>query len=705
MDAFSAELRLALTLLLNAGVFGCAYRLARRRGGGGPLQAACDAFLAYFVVQYVAVALPGALGGLNLWTMSLVAFAALAGMWFAAGKAPEVPTAPQTHAPWAADHFALLACFTFFAAYLAAHVYQQRAAPPLATDPLVYHLPTAVQWLQTGKLGLFPTWYWNPAATYSPATSSTFMAWLMLPVRNDVFARFVQAPALLFIFLLVARLCREFGCGRAVAGLVGLAAGMSRPFVSEALIAKDDLFVTAFFGAAVLSLAPSNLRDRLGAWRVGLAFGMVLACKYTVLLVCPLFLFMADAPFRARWRARDWAVALGVGIPLFAPWYVRNVVLTGNPLFPVDVKLFGRTVFEGLFGTERDQQLRTGTGVWKMLGQTYHSLPAALIVPLAAAWLAGLAAARRAALRDPLQRACLIGSAATFALFLLTSPHHEVRYMYPLLLLQFGVAGMAIARWVRPAPMRVAAAGALAAVSAATAFEPGLMPNITTRLAQAAVATVVVVAAAVLQAGVFKLDARRLGYAAVALALVASMPVYVYWGLFLRTYYVKTSEIRAGGGTDVSGITFAWSLQYAAEEPLWTFVRENLPDDATIAIANTFFVYPFQDASYRRRLGHAPVRRGLHDFRDFPRMGDTVPGDLIVQRMTDVQNADPDKATWLENLRRLGAEYLVIATFPHESDPPERRLVAEERGLFKMIFEDPKAGAVYRIRWDATPAR
>src|SRR5688572_32110308 len=101
MEAFAVELRLGLTLLLNAAVFGCAYHVARRRGSGGPLQAACDAFLAYFVVQYVAVALPGALGAFNLWTMSLVALAASAGMWFVARNAPDVDAggASRTRAP------------------------------------------------------------------------------------------------------------------------------------------------------------------------------------------------------------------------------------------------------------------------------------------------------------------------------------------------------------------------------------------------------------------------------------------------------------------------------------------------------------------------------------------------------------------------------------------------------------------------------
>ncbi len=698
MNAFANEINLAATLLLNATVFVCAFRLAKRRGGSGTLQAACDAFVLYFVVQYAAVALPGALGVFNLWTMSAVALFASLLMWVGSGRSCDL-FSRRACPPWSAGHIGFAACLTFVAAYIAAHLYDQRHQPPIATDALVYHLPTAVQWIQTGRLGLFPTWYWNPAATYSPATSSAFMAWLMAPLRNDVFVRFVQAPALVFIFLLAARLARVFGCTRTVAGLAGVAAAMSRPLLSEALIPKDDLFVTAFFGAAVLSLTPSNLRDRLGPWRVGLSFGMVLACKYTVLLVCPLFLFMVDAPLRAKWRGRDWLIALGVGSVLFMPWYVRNVALTGNPLYPVDVKLFGRTILEGLFGTERDEQLRTAGGVWKMLAQTYHSLPPVLLAAIAVAWAAGLIAARRELRGDPLHRACLLGSAVTFVIFLVTSPHHEARYMYPLLLLLFGVAGLAVARWVKPEAARVAVAAALAATSLATAFNLELAPHIAGRLGQAAVATLLIVAVVVLQRRVLQLHAKRLALAvAVALLLAATIP-YVYWAAYVEQYYRKRSD-----GLGEAGISYAWNLQYTDEEPLWTFVRENVPDDATLAIANTFFVYPFQDARYQRRLGYAPVRRGLHDFLQFPRLGDTVPGDVIVQRMTDVMNEDPDKQTWLDNLRRMKAQYLVIANFKHEDDAPERRFVAEEPARFEKLFDAPGAGAVYRVVDDTTSA-
>ena len=195
MDAIANEFGLVLTLVLNGTLFACAWRLASRRGSGGALQAACDSFLLYFTVQYVAVALPGALSVFNLWTMSAVAVVASGIMWAAAGQRVDLPDT-DVIPKWSLDHLTLLACATFVVVYCGTHFYDHRYNPPIATDALVYHLPTAVQWIQTGSLGLYPTWYWNPAATYSPATSSTFMAWWMFPVRNDVLVRFVHATAL-----------------------------------------------------------------------------------------------------------------------------------------------------------------------------------------------------------------------------------------------------------------------------------------------------------------------------------------------------------------------------------------------------------------------------------------------------------------------------------------------------------------------------
>ena len=59
--AYGNDIRLGLTLLLNAAVLAAAI-WAARRWTGDPVQCAIDAMLLWFAVQYAAVCLPGLLG-------------------------------------------------------------------------------------------------------------------------------------------------------------------------------------------------------------------------------------------------------------------------------------------------------------------------------------------------------------------------------------------------------------------------------------------------------------------------------------------------------------------------------------------------------------------------------------------------------------------------------------------------------------------
>ena len=672
-----------MVVLLNGALFAAAYRFARGRGTRGIVQAICDAFLIYFLVEYAAVAVPGALGVFTWWAMSLIAAAASAALWIGAGRQRPI-TEAAVRRGWDGDCFGLLASALFTAGFLGAYAWLQRWAPPMATDSLVYHLPTVIQWIQTHRLGIYPTWYWNPAASYSPATGMTFMAWLMAPARNDVFVRFVQCPPLMWIFFLAVRLCRQMGCTRTAAGLIATALVLSRSLFSEALIPKDDLFVTAFVAAAVLALGREQLRERLGPWRVGIAMGFVLASKYTVLLVCPVFLFLLDSPFRAGWRRRDWVIAVLIVLLMAAPWYVRNILLTGNPLYPVDIHLLGIRI-QGLFGTERDQQLRTPGGFWRMLSQTYHSLPAALIVLLVVGWIGAWAAGGRSIVRDPLRRACVLGSVVTLLVFLVTSPHHEVRYMFPLFVLWFADLGLALSKWVRNGTTQGAVCVIPAAVAAATSFDRAFASHIATFSAVGLVVAVIGAAFLWLQLRVLHLSRQRLGLLGGLAIVLPALAAYVNWHAYVSEYLGERP--------------FLWQeFQYPRQGPLWRFVAEQVPADATIAYANTYFVYPLYDPTYLRRVGYAPVRRGLHNFLHLPRLADRVPGDLIFDFMAADMNADPDPATWIENLRALGATHLVVNKREIVSDPPEFRLARAEPRMFVKVYEDDE-GVVFRVVW------
>lgn len=84
----------------------------------------------------------------------------------------------------------------------------------------------------------------------------------------------------------------------------------------------------------------------LQSWRgwlpVGLMAGWAMSCKYTAILpvVAPCFMVMIAAILRQK----SWKPMLGIvagGSLVFAPWMVKNVIDTGNPVYPLAWKVLG----------------------------------------------------------------------------------------------------------------------------------------------------------------------------------------------------------------------------------------------------------------------------------------------------------------------------------------------------------------------------
>ena len=316
MSTLPDELRLAVVVALAALAFISSLALSRRFVRDDPIQPLLDAFLLTYLIQYLSVGLPGCCGILNACSIAISAIVLSSLMWLIRPK-PNDGTVPST-AMTPTETWTLAACALFIFGEVAAAVHGQAYLPPMANDALTYHLPAAVSWLQSGRLGLYDVWFYNPANTYSPPAGSMFIAWLLAPLGNDALARFVQAPALLFVFLGLIQLCRACGTNIIVASLIATGAALSRPFVSQSILAKDDLFMAGFFQAFVVGVAHANRPDRLAPCRVGIALGLLFSMKYTVLLSAPLIMLLLDAQPRKRLIP-----ALIIAAVIASPWYLR----------------------------------------------------------------------------------------------------------------------------------------------------------------------------------------------------------------------------------------------------------------------------------------------------------------------------------------------------------------------------------------------
>jgi Glycosyltransferase family 87 len=673
-----SELRLALAILLDGAVIAAAWRFVRRRIDSPAIDRATDALLLIFLIQYVAVAVPGVLGILSPRSIAATALIIAAVLFRASAR----PTAAPKPPPLASlDRNVLLAAVLFGSGYLLALLRNQYILPVMSNDALTYHFPAAVHWLGTGRLSLYETWYFNPANTYSPLAGSTLVAWYIAPFGNDVLARFVQFPAVALIFLATLRLARALGAPTALAATIALALILSQPVVRQAMIEKDDLYVAAFFAAALAACAPERLRDRLGPWRVGAAIGLLAATKYTALMALPVLLLAADAPARAGWRWRHYAAALGIAVAIAGPWYLRNAILTGNPLYPADVRVFGRTIFAGLFTTAPATELRSPRTLLDVLLNRDQSLPLAPSLLALIGCLAAFTARFRRLRDDPLSRACLLGPPPALAIFLIASPYPEVRFILPAYVLVLAACAIGINDWIRRPVVQLLPA----AILLLTCFWTGLW--IAGVVEFGPTALIVTLAGFALIAIAQKIPPRLkpkvLGYGAAGATIAVALLVYVRWNAYLSLLRLHAIPGYA---------------PYYEESAVWKFVRDELPENQTLAYANTFLVHPMYGFEHKRPLVYVPTRPGVSHFHDLPRLADRpIPGERLIRATAAALAADPDPDDWLRRLFASNATHIVVFHHQVPGNPPELQIIRDHADRFEQLYAD-QVGSVYRLR-------
>lgn len=661
MAGFEAELRLALAIALNAWVLFCAHRFCARRVGGEWTGTLCDTLLLWFAVKYVSVGATGLLGMLAIAQVALIA-GALGGamLWMSRKSVTSIAGSSSDRAiiPVASTWLVI--------GFLVALAHFVRFLPVLSNDGLIYHLPAAVQWMQSGRIGLYDAWFINPANTYSPLAGSVFMCWWMLPVQCDALVRFAQMPAALLLFFAIVELCRSAGAKAPVAALVAAGAVLSRPFISQAIIVKDDLFLAAFFACTVAACDRRKLVDPLGPVRVALAIGLFASTKYTALLAAPLLLLLVDAPFRARWSWKRWTVAIGIAVAVAAPWYLRNLLLTGNPIYPIPVAALG---WDGLYVAQRSTDMSSPAGFWKSVTGMYHSPPVAVIAILLIGWIVALLRNARSVLGNPITRTIIIGPVVGMALFAGFSHAPEIRYAFPPLVLLFAC--------VSTIPSTPVALGVML-VCAGTGFV-GLREIPQVPLAAIACSLIALLVARLPT----HLRRAALPWATLVIAMALAGTIFVFWKRYLAEC--------AGEATH-----FARQAEYGKPlADLWEFVDSSIPTDATVAYTGTSLVHPLFGGQYSRRLMYVPVRPNLRHYHELPSSMQPLTDQQLRTHFTTLLQQGADRERWLAAVRSSGARFIVIGLQDDLPTPPEREWVGNNPA-FTPRFES-SAGLVYEI--------
>ena len=417
-------------LLLNGGAVLAALLVAYAAGARvrTSLFALCT-LCASLVLVHSAVLATGLIAGLTVGGLTTFVTIVLGGAWLLVRRANRgdeprksaVPAAPATL-------FAPLLAVTAAAMWAWPHLFH--ATRLWIWDDYTYHMVYPALWLREHAIAAVAPPHAFTMQAWYPLSASVVSTWFMVPfahARADALA-WVSVTGVLYAGIIAcaaAELLARLGCRRgAWAVPLVLVATSQRIDIMASSFSDADLATASVLFAALVFATPRSHVERADDIAGDAAFaalltGIAIGVKVTAVPVALVVVVMMA--LRTDWRrvlpvfAAAWAVTGGY-------WYVRNVVHTGNPLYPAAFMAWPGTTFPHTTLREYRQQY----GLARTMGdalEVYLNWPrlhAALAI-LALVGLAGWLVARRRAVTRP-QASFACAALAVTALVLVLLP-------------------------------------------------------------------------------------------------------------------------------------------------------------------------------------------------------------------------------------------------------------------------------------------
>jgi hypothetical protein len=219
-------------------------------------------------------------------------------------------------------------------------------------DSTAFILPVVARWMQTGSVWRFDDFVWGWGWGAYPQHGNLIQLAVELPWHDDFLLRLVAPGFMVLAGVATYAIAVELGAQRAVAGSLATAAIL---VPASARVGLDngqvDAVMAGWFACGALFLvrhARTGRREEL--WLAGLGLGLAAGTKwYGPPEVAAVLVVWALARLLAR-QGRRPVLRDGVTVSLVAAaaggfWLVRNVVVSGNPIFPARPEIFGFAPF------------------------------------------------------------------------------------------------------------------------------------------------------------------------------------------------------------------------------------------------------------------------------------------------------------------------------------------------------------------------
>lgn len=264
----------------------------------------------------------------------------------------------------------LLFAFSIFLSFFLIKVFYNLINPPLSPDSLQFHLAFPATWIRNGSLdnpiGIFgaspilnPGTLETSSTSYYPINAQLFFTWLMLPIRSAFLADLGEAPFYIIGMIAVYSILKKYDVNKRIAILSSFLWVLIPNIFKQLRTASQIDVICAVLLLLVfyaILLFKQNFTFR-NAILFGISAGLLVGTKIINLVWLIAFLPFISYMLYKGGKASKLSVgkiliflcAAILMIILFGGFmYIKNYLLIGNPLFPVEVKIFGKTIFHGL---------------------------------------------------------------------------------------------------------------------------------------------------------------------------------------------------------------------------------------------------------------------------------------------------------------------------------------------------------------------
>jgi hypothetical protein len=313
---------------------------------------------------------------------------------------------------------------------------------PVSDGP-IYHLYFAAQWWKAGRIFLVPMPFGDTSVTYVPANGELFFAALMALWGGDRLARIGQVPFLLLSAASVFAIARRLHVGFAAAFIATAWFVTNIVMILYSFQANvDTILVAAYLAAAYFLLRYALCESSLATLALGaLAAGESLGTKATGVVFVPPLLALGALAVSARQKAAAARIAQLAALALLPVlsggfWFGRNLWLTGNPIYPLQLSLFGRVLLVGWHdaGAMSQSEFWVPVNEVRALADNLLLLLDLRLAPLYGLALVGVWAIGPSHFKRPWIWLCSGLSALNFALYWILIPYRtQQRFMLPAL--------------------------------------------------------------------------------------------------------------------------------------------------------------------------------------------------------------------------------------------------------------------------------